>query len=492
MRLDTRHLCLALLALSWQAHASAQALSETGQSAQGNETGQLAAPSVPAEQSGYVDLMAGLAYTDNALLTSNHPKSDGIATVGVNVDYRRRGTLSLNLLGNLDRIQYVRSSFGGSFYGRFFGSGMLGKSTGLLQWQLSDGFGEDMTDPLAAPTPQSLQLINDVSTGPLVNLHFGLTNRLTFFGVYSRTTYQRSPFDSQTYQGGTEFAHALSGAASLSLTASTAHTTYIESAAVRSFFAGSATSYDIRQAALAYKGKFVRTDFLLRAGYNTIQFGGGAMHGAPLYEVRLSRRISPFSTVFIDGRQLYTTNGGSLSSPGARIGLQVGASLNPGYAVAQPYNQRSADAGWLFNRARTSLSLTGNYTQQVFDQTTVTADRYNSRYYGVTATLGRQLRPTLRVQLQAQGYWNRYSRLGAQDRRETIGLTVSKRFARAMVWFYISRWHQTGTPGRSGFFASSYNDDRIGIYMTYDLFGERSMQPSMQGMPGFGASMGGY
>lgn len=488
MRLDTRHFLLALLALGWQAHAHAQ------QVAQPEQPGTTYTPKqqtgIPPQQTGYVDLLGGLGYTDNALLSAGHRTGDGIATLGFNADYKRQGNLSLNLLGNLDRLQYIRNSYGGSFYGHFFGTGILGKPTNILQWQLRDSFGEELLNPLAAPTPRSLQTINDVATGPLVNLHFGLTNRLTLFGLYSRTSYERSPFDSQTYQGGAQFSHSISGASSLSLQASTAHTKYIDSTAVQSYFAGSST-YDIRQASLSYRGKFVRTEVTLRAGYNTIQYGGQRRHGAPLYEVRLSRRISPFSTLYVGARQIYTTNGGSLGSPGARVGLQVGGSLNPGYAVAQPFNQRSADVGWLFNRARTSFSLTGTYRQMVFDQTAVTKN-YNHREEGVTLVLGRQLRPTMRVQLRAQGYWDRYQQLGATTRREIVGLTFSKRFARTMIWFYVERRHQSGSSGTSGFIASSYNDDRVGLYVTYDLFGERSMQQNMQGMPGMGGILGGY
>lgn len=477
MKIDSRHFCLALLALGWQAHAAAQEATQAG------------AASAPAQETGYVDLMGGLGYTDNALLSGGHRTGDGIGTVGFNVDYRRLGNLTLNLLGNLDRVQYLKGSFGGSFYGQFFGSGVLGKPTDVLQWQLSDNFGEVMNDPLAAPTPQSLQVINNAATGPLVNLHFGLRDRLTLFGLYSRTTYQRSPFDSQTYQGGAQFVHAISGASSLSLNASASHTKYINSAAVQSYFAGSSGTYDIRQASIEYSAKLERTDLRLRAGYNTIQYGGAQRHGAPLYEVRLSRQISPFSTVFVSGEQAYTTNGGSLGSSGARIGAQVGSSVNAGYAVAQPYNQRSADLGWIFNRARTSLSLTGTYQQQVFDQTSATTNQYNHRNEGATVTLGRQLRPTVRVQLSAQGYWDRYGHLNATTRRENIGLTFSKRLARTMIWFYVERMHQSGSAGSSGFQAASYNDDRVGLYVTYDLFGERHMQPSMPGMGGFG---GGY
>ena len=475
MKIGIRHIALGLVALGWQTHVAAQQT----------------VTSPPGQRTGYVDLIGGLGYTDNALLTSRSRTSDGVGTVGLNVDYQRLGTLSLNLLGNLERVQYLRSSFGGSFYGNFFGSAVLGKSTDLLQWQLSDSFGEEMTDPLASPTPLNLQTINDVATGPLVNLHFGLTDRLTLFGLYSRTTYQRSPFDSQTYQGGAQFVHALSGASSVSLHASTSHTTYVESAAVRSYFAGTSTAYDIRRASISYKGRFVRTNVLLKAGYNTIRYGGMRWHGAPLYEVRLSRNISPFSTIFIGGEQTYTTNGGSLASAGARIGAQVGSFVNPGYAVAQPYNQRSADAGWMFNRARTSLSVTGTYQQMIFNQTSATTDQYNHRDEGATIVLGRQLRPTMRVQLQAQGYWTHYSRLAAQTRRETIRLTFSKRLARTMIWFYVERQHQGGFPGRSGFVTGSYNDDQVGFYVTYDLFGERSMQPSLQGMAGMGG-FGGY
>ncbi len=489
MKIDTRHVCLVLLALAWQGQAAAQQVAQPSQS---SLSAQPDIPSAAARPSGYVDLMGGLAYTDNALLTRGQRASDGIGTVGLNVDYQRLGNLSLNLLGNLERVQYVRGSFGGSFYGNFFGSGVLGKPTDLLQWQLSDSFGEEMTDPLASPTPLNLQTINDVTTGPLVNLHFGLTNRLTLFGLYSRTTYQRSPFDSQTYQGGARFRHALPGASSVSLSASTAHTQYIDRAAVRGYFGGASTSYDIRQASISYHAQFVRTEVQLQAGYNTIQYGGASRHGAPLYQARISRQISPFSTVYLDGEQIYTTNGGSLGSPGARIGLQTGASLNPGYAVAQPFNQRSAGVGWLFNRARTSLSLTGGYEEQIFDQTSATINQYNHRDETVTVTLGRQLRPTLRVQLSAQGYWDRYGHLSATTRRENIGLTFSKRFARTMIWVYVERMHQSGSSGQSGFLASSYNDDLIGVYVTYDLFGQRPMQPSLQGMPGMSSLMGGY
>ena len=155
----------------------------------------------PTGQTGYIDALAGLAYTDNALRTSGAgKKGDGLAAVGLATDYARVGNLSVNLLGNVERLEYLNHSYSGSFYGQFNGSALLGKNTDPLQWQLQDSFGEAMSDPLQAPNPQNLQTINDVATGPRVNLHLGLRDRLTLSGQYSRTTYQRSPFDSQTFQ----------------------------------------------------------------------------------------------------------------------------------------------------------------------------------------------------------------------------------------------------------------------------------------------------
>ena len=485
MKIAARYV-VALLAIGWQAHAWAQQATQPA-AALGGPGASSNAPF----QTGYVDLLLGMGYTDNALMGGSRHKGDGIGTAGFSVDYLREGGLSLNLLGDLARVEYVQHSLPGSFYGHFLGSALLGTPSDVLQWQLRDTFGEGTTDPLAAPTPANLQTINDVSTGPLVNLHFGLTNRLTFSGLYSRTTYQRSPYDSQTYLGGVQFVHALSGASSLSFAASDAHTKYIDSAAVQGFFRGASSTYDIRQASVSYRAHFVRTRVLLRGGYNILHYAGGATHGSPLYALRISRRISPFSSVFLGAQEAYSTNGGALASSGAQIGLQMGASVQAGIAVAQPFNRRSVDAGWNFQRARTNLSVTGSYAQETFNQTSAT-NAYNNSTEGAMVAIGRQLRPTVMIQLRLQGYLERYSSLGAQSRRYIAQLTFSKHFARTTFWIYAERSHQSGAPGISTFQATSYNDDRVGVYVTYDLFGQRPIGSSLVGMPSLGGFGSGY
>lgn len=434
--------------------------------------------------SGYIDVLAGLAYTDNALLTNSQKISDGIATAGLNADYIRRGRLSLNLLGNVQRLQYLRSSFSGSFLGQFNGSAIWGRQSDPLQWQLQDTFGEASSDPLAGLTPQNLETINNVSTGPFVNLHFGLNDRLTLFGAYSRITYQRSPYDSQTYQGGAEFSHSMSGASSLTLQASDAHTSYIDRATLQGQLGESIPNYDIRQLSLTYNGEFARTTILLRAGYDELVYAAGGRHGQPLYAIELTRRVSPYSEVYLHAQSAFTAQGASASSPQSLSSLQTGSLLNASFAVAQPYNVRSGSLGWNFRRARTRLSLHGSISQTLFDQAGV-SKQYNYLQESAGLTLGRQVRPTVTAQLRAQIYKENYTNLQAATRRVLVELSVSKHFARAAVSFYVQRIQQSGSTGNSSFLAGNFNDNRIGIYFTYDLFGARGVEPSLGAMSGF-------
>ena len=474
-----QHLSLiALLGCGWHVRADAQAANPTGTPAGSSVT-----------DIGYVDLLAGLAYTDNSLLAAGHRSSDGIGTAGLDVDYARQGNLSLNLLGNVERVEYLSGTFAGSFYGHFYGSGVLGKPTDPVQWQLSDRFGEGMTDPLAAPTPLNLQTINDVSTGPIVNLHVGLANRLTLSGLYSRTSYQRSPYDSQAFQGGAEFSHLLSGASSLSFQASAERIDYLNRTAAQNSLGSTVANFDLRQASVAYQANLVRTRVTLRAGYNQLDYGSVGRHGAPLYDVEIRREVSPDSTVFLNGQQAYSTNGSSMGTATQQVALQAGGSIAPGLAIAQPYLLRSGAMGWSFSRARTNFVLIGTIRQSVFNQS-ITTKNYNHRDESVIASIGRKLRPTLTLDLRGQGDFARYSNVGASTRWYSVRVTIAKHFRRLAFWIYAERRHQSGSSGVSNFLGATYDDNRVGVYFTYDLFGARGVGGSLGGLSSMGALPG--
>ena len=434
--------------------------------------------------SGYVDAIAGLTYTDNAQLTQNNHASDGIGSIGLDTDYSRTGRLSLSLLGNIDRVQYIRNSFSGSFYGNFNGSALWGKPTDPLQWVLSDSFGEGTTNPLGAPTPQNLQTVNYLTTGPFLNLNFGLTNRFTVYGEYARSTYQRSPYDSQTFEGGVQLAHKLAGATSISIQASDARTEYLDRAALINS-PGTGSRFYVKEAAIQFKGYYIRTNISLAAGYNILD-SGSMRHGSPYYNVQLSRSISPFSTVYIGGQSFYSTFGGTLQSPTAQLGMQSGGNLGIGLITSQPVQQRRATAGWNFHRGRTNFNLGGTYADNLYPQ--LPADNHRDEF--VNLSIARQVQPTLSVGLQATGGYNDYQQIGARTHQFTATLTLAKQFYRSTISLYLRRMQQTGSPGASGFAAASYHDDQIGVYFSYDLIGQRTptgangMGTGMPGLPG--------
>jgi hypothetical protein len=433
---------------------------------------------------GYVDAIAGLTYTDNAQLSQGNRSSDGIGTIGLETDYTRTGRLSMSLLGNIDRVQYIRNSFSGSFYGNFNGSALWGKPTDPLQWVLSDTFGEGAANPLGAPTPQNLQTVNYVTTGPFLNLNFGLTNRFTVYGEYGRSTYQRLPYDSQTFEGGAQLTHKLAGATSISLQASDARTEYLNRAAL-SNTPGAGSRFDVKQAAIQFQGQYVRTNISLAGGYNTIDVGGQT-HGSPYYSVQLSRSISPFSTIFVGAQSFYSTFGGAMQSPTAQLNMQAGGNLGIGLLTSQPMQQRRGTAGWSFVRDRTNFTLSGSYADDLYPQLPVD----NHRDAALNLSIGRQIQPTVSVSLQAFGSYNDYQQLSAKTHQISATLTLTKQFARSTVGFYLRRMQQSGSPGVSGFAAASYHDDQVGVYFTYDLLGQRNsgraggMGAGMPGLPG--------
>lgn len=491
MKPFTRHSVIAFFVCGSVACASAQAVNPSGSTDQTGQAGQ-STQSSPADatsgivgssapETGYVDLLAGLAYTDNSQLAAGHHQGDGIGTAGLDADYIRQGNLSVKLLGDLERVEYLRGTYPGQFYGHLFGSALLGKPTDVVQWQLSDRFGEGMTDPLAAPTPQNLQTINDVATGPIVNLHFGLTNRLSLFGLYSRASYQRSPYGFQSYQGGAEFSHQVSGASAVALQGSTQHVDYLNRVAATSYLGGPVTNFNIQEVSFSYQAKFSRLQLLLRTGYTRLDYGVGTPHGTPLYDLEIRRSLTPFSSVFLSGQQSYSTNGASLGTAGDQFALRSGGNLSPGLASPQPAKRRSGSLGWSFDRARTTLSLIGMVQELVYEQTSG-VQNHNYRDESLYATLGRRIRPTVSVQLRAQGDIQRYTALHAQRNWETVRFTISKHFMRLAIAFFAERRHQTGSAGESNFVANSYNDDRFGIYFTYDLLGARTMRSSLSGM----------
>jgi hypothetical protein len=425
-------------------------------------------------QHGYIDLTAGLAYTDNALLVPSDTIHDGVAKAGFDVDYSRKGSeLDFDVRGQIDRLEYLNHSFSGSYYGNLNGNAIWGRPTDLFQWLVQDSFGEGMIDPLAAPTPSALETINYFTTGPYLNLNFGPNDRATFFALYSRTSFEKSPYDSSTYDGGGTFAHALSGSSTISLQVSAARTRFDDPFSSAVSVISTPDSYNARTVSLIYSATLARTEVSATGGYSSVDFGGPTS-AAPLLALQINRRVSPSSSLFVRAQSGYSTVGTSIQSnlslPTPFGGTSAFGPRGVATSAAAPFKERNATVGWNFQRARTTFSLSGTYDEQIYAQQTL----YNENDKRISLLLQRQLRPTVSAALNAYQRFANYDNLGSSLHATAVNLSLSKQFSRTSFSMYVQRTHQSASGSTFGSpFAATYDEDRVGLNVTYDLVGRR-------------------
>lgn len=428
----------------------------------------------PGSGPGYVDLDAALAYIDNADLSATHRRQDEIGMAGIDTNYDHRGgLLDVRARGTVDWIHYWHHTLPSAPYGALNADATWGRSTGPAQWFAQETFNESLANPLAAPNLSNLEYVNHFATGPAVNLHLGATDRLSLHALYSNTTYQRSAYGSNSYDGGAVLAHAISRVSSLSLAADEARTVFTNQAV--------APTYTTRNASLSYDGHTPRAGLTLTAGYTELDYSG-AYRGAPMYQVQFNYQLSAFSSIDLSGRSGYSTSGQAAgASFNAPLSASVLAGLSPATSSAAPFKSDLASLGWYFHRARTSLALSASYDRQRYASAPLGyASMQPSMNFGqitdknYSATLTRQLRPTLSVSLDGYRSIRRIDTLDASTTESMYGISVAKRFFKASLTFYVRRLQQSAAGAYTGLGAGAFQANTVGIQFTYDLIGQRA------------------
>jgi len=430
-------------------------------------------PSRAAPQQGYFDLLAGLTYTDNALLVPSGATSTSIGTAGVDVDYQRRSPkLDLQARGNVAWQEYLDNAFPGSVFGRFDGAATWGLTSDLFQWTVRDTLDEGIADPLAAPTPNELETINYFTTGPYLTFNFSPNERLSFYGLYSRTSFQKSPFDYRIHDWGSIFAHRLAAFSTVAL--------QLDAAQTRFDRPDLASNYTDRTAKIIYTAAIARTQVLVSAGY-TVQNYGGPSSGGRVWDLELSRRISPAASLYVLAHEGFTTLGGVIRAGfGASVSTETNIGAVPRTATPSPLQYRLGTLGWTFNGARTSLSLVGSLAQQLYLQHA----NFDSNLATIAGAAQRRLLPTVALRLQAYRSDTRYRNIDAAVIDTVFNLSLLKQFRKVGLSVYAQRTHQAASSGAAaaslGLLARSYEENRVGFNVSYDLIGQRSAGAAME------------
>lgn len=330
---------------------------------------------------------AGVGETDNVTLAPTNKISQTIATVDADFTVDKRSRLfDVNAIGNFSDLDYLQNAYGNEFLGRFDGTADAAIVPGRLIWVLRDDFGQSALDPYTPTTPNNIENINYLTTGPDLKLRFGGINFIDVSARYARAQYQTSPFNSNRLLGSVALGRDVSAGGAISLNANTERVMFDNTELNTDFERSSGFG--------RYEVHGVRTDFfgelggtvVSRSGISALsplnvvpgstitlvtqppavagQPGGPGSLSGPLAKIELSRRISPSAKVILAaGRDLTDASSSfSVQTTGVTGINSIGAAA----LSSDSYRETYASASWQYVRNRTTMAITGRWEKDVY------------------------------------------------------------------------------------------------------------------------------
>ena len=369
---------------------------------------------------------AGVGASDNITRTVNG-KSETMAQVGTQLTVTESSRrLAFNLGADLSYIDYLGGTYSGELLGNVNANGLLRFIPDNFEWALQESFGQTRLNLFAVATPANRENINTVSTGPRIKVSLGSALTLALNGNYARTDYQTSLLGTQRIGGDIGLEHAISGDANLAVRASYNQVDPLSS------LAGS--SYSTQAAYLNYALKGALTNLNLDLGGSRVQRTGTTQTG-PMARLSVDRKIGRSSTFsfgvgreFTDQGSLFGANG--ISSLGQALTPISNTQLNTQgiNRSTSAFQHTSANLGWLIQGRRTSIRLSGVWSDDVYDGQAA-LDR---RRWFTSAYLSRQFTARLSGTVNASFGDDTYKLSGVGLRETGYGANLAWRVGRTI------------------------------------------------------------
>lgn len=380
---------------------------------------------------------AGVAESDNVTLVSSDKVSQTMAVADGDFDIRQRSRLlDLDAKGDFTYLDYLQGAYSGQLIGRFDGSAHVALIPDRVTWVVQDDFGQAALDAFTPVTPNNLENVNYVSTGPDFVLRFGASSYLNASARYARAQYETSPYNSNRLLGNLVWGYQLSAQSSVSLNGDTERVMF-QNTVLNSDF-------DRSSGFVRYEVQGARTDLSVDLGATTINQSAGSItvnqngtlttidqnHGSTtggLAKLELSRKLSSAAKLTLSlGRELTDAATSFSNLQGGAIGA-IGTA--PAAQTSDNYTSQYASAGWHYQRNRTTIAVSGRWEKDEYD--------------GV---------PSLD-----------YTRSGAE-------FSMARRLTRALTAQLLGRYYKTDYPhgivaAENG--SSNFDDEMIGAALTW-------------------------
>jgi len=395
-----------------------------------------------------VELRAGVARTDNASKVSTDELSDTIYSVGLGLDYLRDGArFDVNALADIDWLEYQDDTFDGDALGYFDGAASYAFVPETFLWVARQTFGQLVSDPLRAYTPDNLENISFFSTGPDATFQFSEATRLRVFGLYSITDFQESPTDNEQLFGGLELTRKVSRDSSVGISA-TANRVEFDNTNLNS-------DYDLQTAFVSYSVQSLRTQLSADLGISRVADDGETSDGT-LVRVSASRRLSASTNAFLRVRQQFS-NAGNLF----REGLDPTNPSDPsiGIASGEAFEERGAGLGWNLQRVRTELGIGADWSEERYER----QDALDRTVLRVDGYLVRRLGPSITLRGEARWEDEEFDNAQFDDDKLTLGASIGWQIGRSYALDFRYDYADRTVSAQDG----DYTENRLGIRFLY-------------------------
>jgi len=430
----------------------------------------------------------GLIYTDNVQRTEGG-SSQTLLLLGLSGDLSHEGTrLDYRLASNLAVLKYLGGAYPTQPTGYLDGAVYFKIVPGFFTWLARGTYSQLQIDPYLPLTPQNLENVNYLTTGPRFMMRPTLRTSVTLDALYSylvtsSSSSQYVNLDNQRYQGNLRIERAFSEAASLYIKADYAKIDFKDQVENNNYAVGSATG--------GYRLSGGRTELDISGGYSRVHVydvltetaGAGSretrqteIFESPVWRLDVSRLITPSQRLALIASQEFT-------DPAAAFRLSFDQSVPfiapQRNAIGEAFRQRTVGLYWALRGSRTSLEASLAAYQERYVLSTVNDRNFKT----ANVVLSRQLSPVLSWDITVS--YQQQQQVGAPSSAggtQTVAGQSAKTFGAATDL----RWQVGERLALRFLYAHSsqhdvYRDNQIGVTASWALIGAQG--PVTQAFP---------
>jgi len=447
----------------------------------------------------YLTADGGLIYTDNVERTANGT-GETLLLVGLTGNASRDGPrLDYHLDSNIAVLKYLGGAYPTRPTGYLDGMLMLKIVPSLLSWVVRETYTQVPINQFAPSTPNNLQSVNYITTGPRITLRPTLRTTVTLDALYSDVSSSSSAaqfvdIDSRRYGGDLKIDRAFSEAASL----------YLEGHYEKVDFNDDVKNNDfsIGEASLGYRHTDGRTVFDVSGGYSQLRLydvpivvegPGGSRESTtteefdnPIWALKLSRLITPSQRLALHASQRFTD-----VAAGFRLGFDqpVPIVAPTASAASAPYKQNVYGLDWHFQASRTALNVSFSEVRQryVVGSTNTISSTLNPptnvNMALATVFLTRRLSPVLTWNIGAS--YERTEQVGSSSVNGSAPSSSGNELSSSLVGALTTLHWQVGERLALQFIyaysrqSGAYKDNQVGVIFTWALLGAHAPIPAL-------------